>query len=115
MDSLPIVFSSFFPEPIYVHSVVKNSAPFIPRITEKTVLSILRHKFTNYNDLLRDKKYDHSYLQKVVNNMILVKIEGWYVMETIGDRCPYCMSSKKRACLGGTHQCQDCANIYRLI
>lgn len=75
-----LVFYKDFPAPENVRRAVSREAFRHPnaKITEKLVLSHLRHFYTNYNLLLSKKQWEHDFLKERVNQLILERIgDNW--------------------------------------
>lgn len=67
-------FHNTFPQPDKVRECVLHRVPRKTGITEKAVLRVLRHDFTNYDELLYSRQWDHDELKAEVNRLILERI-----------------------------------------
>lgn len=47
------------------------------RVTRKAVLAVLRHHFTNYDELRESGLYEYSELKNTTHEFILERIGGW--------------------------------------
>lgn len=70
-------FYDTFPSKEMVKSVARRHLPKGTTITEKAVLNVLRHNYTNYHDLLRSRRFDYESMKAEVNRIIAEEISGW--------------------------------------
>lgn len=81
-----LIFYDTFP---LGHNAIAETKTYVPkktRISDKSVLMVMRHYFTNYHTLLRGRRWEYSFLKKRVNDLIMKKLcETGYARRDINE------------------------------